>query len=342
MRVRPGAVPDLVATKAGQPQFWSAAARSLTWQTFRDVRSIGWWLAFLYLVVPLCFVLMIRTSDPSLWFLCGLGANIMAGISVFGIDNRTRTHLFLANEGVQPHLVWFIKVLSWVACLFLLMIPTFLVVIAHALSSPRRFTDLWDVSLFSTGVLLGTLAIPIFCGMVIRRGITAAMVAVLLLFLVSFPLMWLFETKMLPSSFLLLVPFAFLAVSFGWSREWMMNRPGAGRWVKLAALLVGWFGALFAAYIYVRVEGVPTLEPSRDAQLFSFTSPTSVSASDNAADLYHQAAQLISPMPAEAYQEVNAKALELCVARPRRCRLAASRRWTGSRCFRRPTPATAK
>ncbi len=77
-----------------------------------------------------------------------------------------------------------------------------------------------------------------------------------------------------------------------------------------AALFLGWFGALSAAYIYVRVEGVPTLDPSRDAQLFSFTTPTSVLASDNAADLYRQAAKLISPMPAERYQEVNAKRLQ--------------------------------
>ncbi len=57
--------------------------------------------------------------------------------------------------------------------------------------------------------------------MVIRRGITAAMVALLLLFVLTLPLMWLFEMKMLPSVFLLLVPLAFLAVSFGWSRDWM-------------------------------------------------------------------------------------------------------------------------
>jgi len=150
-----------------------------------------------------------------------------------------------------------------------------------------------------------TLAISILCGMVIRRGTTAGTVALLVLILVMPPLIGLYAMRMLPSVFWLLVPLAFLAVSFGWSRDWMLDRPGARRWVKLAALLAGCFGALFAAYIAVRVEGVPTLDPVREAQIFQFTTPTSVAAADNGADLYRQAAKSISQMPGEAYQVVQ-------------------------------------
>ncbi len=151
--------------------------------------------------------------------------------------------------------------------------------------------------------MLITLAIPILCGMVIRRGITAGMVAPLVLILGLPPLFGLFAMRMLPSVCLMLVPLAFLTVSFAWSRDWMLDRPGARRWVKLAVLLAGCFGALFAAYIAVRVEGVPTLDPVREAQIFQFTTPTSVSAADNAADLFRQAAKSISSMPLlEAYE----------------------------------------
>ncbi len=119
------------------------------------------------------------------------------------------------------------------------------------------------------GVVLSTLAIPILCGMVIRRGITAGMVALLVLVLVLPVLSGLFAMGMLPRVFFLLVPLAFLAVSFAWSRDWLLDRPGARRWVKLAVLLVGCFGALFAAYVAVRVLGVPTLDPAPRLRSFS-------------------------------------------------------------------------
>ncbi len=49
---------------------------------------------------------------------------------------------------------------------------------------------------------------------------------------------------------------------------------------------------MFAAYIAVRVEGVPTLDPVREAQIFQFTTPTSVAAADNAADLYRHGSEV--------------------------------------------------
>jgi hypothetical protein len=116
---------------------------------------------------------------------------------------------------------------------------------------------------------------------------------------------------MLPGFFFLLVPLAFLAVSLAWSRDWLLDLPGARRWVKLAVLLAGCFGALFTVYVAVRVLGVPTLDPAREAQIFQFSTPDTVSAPDNAADLYRQAARSTQPMPFAAPQVGKANSLEL-------------------------------
>ena len=217
-----------------------------------------------------------------------LTANIIAGISVFGIENHARTHVFLANEGVQPGLVWLVKTSIWLAAMFVLWVLTVLVSAclrwATSLTLGGPLTSLsMHFYLSVGGVVLTTLAIPILCGMVIRRGITAGTVTLLVLILVLPPLFGLFAMEMLPSVFLWLVPLALLAVSFAWSPDWMLDRPGARRWVKLAVLLAGSFGAVFAAYVAVRVEGVPTLDPVRDAEIFTFTTPTSVPAAENAA-----------------------------------------------------------
>ena len=305
LKARPAAVPVEVATRIPrQPWYWPAAARSLTWQAYRELHSVWWWLGLLCLVVPPCFYIG-QKAPYEAWMLCLLTANIVAGTSVFGIENRARTQVFLANEGVQPGLVWLIKTSIWLAAMVTLWILTALVCVLFARLPLGFGPDPAGSLLIFVGLLLITTAIPILCGMVIRRGITAGTVALLILTLVVPALAGLFATRMLPGVFLVLFPLVVLAVSFAWSRDWMMDRPGAGRWIKLAALLAGGFGALFAAYVAVRVQGVPTLEPAREAQIFTFATPTKVAASDNAADLYRQAAKIISPMPGEVYKVIQ-------------------------------------
>ena len=261
LKARPAAVPVEVATRIPrQPWYWPAAVRSLTWQTYRELHSVWWWLGLLCLVVPPCFYIG-QKAPYEAWMLCLLTANIVAGTSVFGIENRARTQVFLANEGVQPGLVWLIKTSIWLAAMVTLWILTALVCVLFARLPLGFGPDPAGSLLIFVGLLLITTAIPILCGMVIRRGITAGTVALLILTLVLPALAGLFATRMLPGVFLVLFPLVVLAVSFAWSRDWMMDRPGAGRWIKLAALLAGGFGALFAAYVAVRVQGVPTLEP---------------------------------------------------------------------------------
>jgi ABC-type transport system involved in multi-copper enzyme maturation permease subunit len=308
---RPAAAPVAVENKVmRRPRFWPAATRSLVWQTLREMRWTWLCLGLLCLAVPPCFYWGQKTPAEA-WMLCILTANIVAGVSVFGIENRAGTQRFLANKGVHPGLVWLIKISTWLTAMVALCVLTAVVVVVFADfnigAGPAPAVALFVLS----GAVLSTLAIPILCGMVIRRGITAGMVALLVLVLVLPVLSGLLAMGTMPSVFFLLVPLAFLAVSLAWSRDWLLDRPGARRWVKLAVLLAGCFGALFAAYVAVRVLGVPTLDPAREAQILQFTTPGAVSAPDNAADLYRQAARSIQPMPLEALRVVQANALEL-------------------------------
>ena len=306
LTARPATAPVAVATRTSRrPRFWPAAARSLAWQTFRDLRSIWWWLALLCLAVPPCFYIGQRAPFEA-WMLCILTANIIAGVSVFGIENRAQDARLSGQRGSSARVGLVGQDVDLAGCHGRdldshLACSALSSVYCGYVSAP--ILNIVDVHSFLVrGVVLITLAIPILCGMVIRRGITAGTVSLLVLILVLPPLFGLSAMEMMPSVFLLLVPLAFLAVSFAWSRDWMLNRPGARRWIKLAVLLAGCFGALFAAYVTVRVQGVPTLEPVREAQIFQFTTPTSAPAAENAADLYRQAAKIdLADTPREAY-----------------------------------------
>ena len=112
---------------------------------------------------------------------------------------------------------------------------------------------------------------------------------------------------MMPVGFLWLLPLALLAVSFAWSPDWMLDRPGARRWIKLALLLAGSFTIVVAGYASYRVASVPSLDPVRDAELFTFTTPVSVPDSENAAGLWRKAISVArsNPEPAQLQQDVN-------------------------------------
>ena len=54
----------------------------------------------------------------------------------------------------------------------------------------------------------------------------------------------LFSMQLMPAWVMLGIPLVILAVSFSWSGEWLLDRPGARRWVKLGLLLFAGFGLL--------------------------------------------------------------------------------------------------
>ena len=50
-------------------------------------------------------------------------------------------------------------------------------------------------------------------------------------------------------------------VSWAWRRDWIMDRPAPGRWLRLGILLSGALAVLFAGYVGFRVWSVPDVGP---------------------------------------------------------------------------------
>ena len=300
--------------KQSRPRYWPAAAWSLAWQALREVRPIVGWLVLLGLAVALLTYLGWSQSQALAWSVYALAAVILAGISVFGIENRARSQAFLTNHGVGPRLVWLVKVGMWVAAMTALGIMFALLVILGAVfagfPSVPSLRGVEGISEFMAGVLgysALVFAVAVLCGMVIRRGITAWLVTVVFCILLAFPLGSLSAMGLVPLWFVWLIPLALLAVSLAWCPDWMLDRPGAWRWVKLAFLLAGSFAVLFAGYVAYRVASVPSLDPARDAELFTFQAPTSVPEAENAAALYRNAVpkDRANVFPLEMWEQVN-------------------------------------
>ena len=246
-------------------------------------------MALIALFVPVLLSLWSRSPDESLyWILFQIGIAIVAGVGIFGSENPARTYRFLAIHGVRPSLVWLVRMAVWVLALGVLFgLAIFGIMLS---GGPRQIPYPALVAVWYLA-----LAISVFCGMTIRRGITAGMVSLMLIFALALPGASLAHMGMMPIWVLILVPTLFLLVSFVWTKEWMLDRPGASKWLKLAVLLVVPFVALFAAYATDRVVSVPTLEPARDAKLFAIRTSANIPADENAAELYRQAGRAITP-----------------------------------------------
>ena len=105
---------------------------------------------------------------------------LVAGVSVFGLENRRRTYRFLVHHGARPGLVWLAKLVTWCFGLALIWAPL-------AYLSPCIEDPVPDGPAASRAV--GTLfaldlplvfAVAVLCGMAIPRGITAGVVALVI------------------------------------------------------------------------------------------------------------------------------------------------------------------
>ena len=104
-------------------------------------------------------------------------------------------------------------------------------------------------------------AVAVLCGMAIRRSITAVVIALVLGLAVTIPLLALVTAHMLPAPALLLVPLGVLVVSWGWSADWLFDRPAPGRGVRLGLLVAAMLGLVTSSYASYRAWGVPDVGP---------------------------------------------------------------------------------
>src|SRR5262249_4516071 len=103
-------------------------------------------------------------------------------------------------------------------------------------------------------------------GMMIPRGITAGVIALVLTIGLGSAQVGMVRTLMMPTWGLAAMPVALLAVSWAWSGDWLLERPAPGRYARLGLLLPAVVGTLLGGYAGVRAWGVsdagPIAEPS--------------------------------------------------------------------------------
>jgi hypothetical protein len=83
-------------------------ARTLAWQTIAE----GWGTWCLLVAIGLVLPALIGPIYLDAWYfasegllLISAGINLLAGASVFGLENRGRTQRFLTHHGARPGLV---------------------------------------------------------------------------------------------------------------------------------------------------------------------------------------------------------------------------------------------
>jgi len=292
---------------------WGPAFLALIWQTAREARSAGLTLVAAggFGFVMLAFLLLAYSppgsaGDAVAWFLLIAAAlGLAAGVNVFGISNRQRDYRFLVHHGVRPGLVWLARVLVWAVpvAAFAWLLDRFGVTWMNGRLGRPMPSPGWLV--VATGFAVGQL-----CGLTIRRPITAGAIGVLAMILLMPPLIALQLLRIVPGEGLALVPLALLLIGLAWSGDWMAERPGAGRWLRLGGL-VGVAGALlFGGFVAYRSRSVPDI-----GNPFERTEAVpAVAAGEGAAAGYRRAAAACIPLPPSRGSVVDFTPVERVIA----------------------------
>jgi ABC-type transport system involved in multi-copper enzyme maturation permease subunit len=281
-----------------RPRSRAAELWSLIRQTLREGRSTWLFLLALGLVCPALF--LISPENPPAPFLVTWNAIIAlaAGASVFGLENRRRTYRFLVHHGARPGLVWLAKLATWCFGMALIWAPlVYLIAVgAGVRTSPGDTGDSVVVTLFCLHLPL-VFAVAVLCGMAISRGITAGVVALVIALLLALAQGGLLAIKMMPTWGLAVLPLAFLAVTWAWSGDWLLDRPAPGRWVRLGLMLAGVLAASFGGYTAWRAWSVADVGPIPMPSAWAAAS-TPLPDDRDAAPLYREAARRLNLAPA--------------------------------------------
>lgn|GEM_PF-3536588 len=274
--------------------------RSLAWMTIRESR--GYWL--LMLGLSLSVTVSTQMSVLAMPLVVFIGIGLMAGLNVFMHENRQRAFGFYVHHGVRPRLVWFTKEFVSFLGFLSLWFVSITVAVCWVSGDPllgmmRGFSSIPQVlSAPIAGpvflAVLNAFAIAQLSGLVIRRGITAGVVALLGYLIFLLPQILLYLGRMIPFWSLLLSPILLFVVSWAWSTDWVFDRPGGRRWIKLALLLVVPSCLLVSLYVGYRAWSLPDVEVSLDRS--RLRSP-SIPPDQNAAELYRVAFHKIHLSP---------------------------------------------
>ena len=259
--------------------------RFLIGETMWEGRTTWYLLLAIGLIFPMVIALHANFRNLSFAIPWNALVALVAGVSVFGLENRRRTYRFLAHHGARPGAVWLAKLLTWCLGLAIIWVP---LVTVH--------TDLGEIPVGPReGLIWLALCLPLvfavaqLCGMVIPRGITAGVITLVIAIALGSIQVALVEGMMMPIWGLAAMPVALLAVTWAWSGDWLLDRPAPGRYVRLGLILAATFGVLLGGYAGVRAWGIPDAGPIAEPSVWAATAP--LPPDRNAADLYREAAR---------------------------------------------------
>jgi hypothetical protein len=267
---------DEVPPSQGTGRF--PVVRRLVWETCCEAGTI--WL--IVLAVSLILPLFTSLYDVALIVIGFPLLTLWAGVSIFGLENRARTYRFYLHHGVRPGVVWSVKVTLWTAALFVIA-PVAVWALSMTAWSRRPIRP--EDVLLALYFILYAFALGEFCGLVIRRAVTAGAIASLLFLLLIWPHWLLIQNLMIPEWTVVLPPLMLLAISWAWSGDWMNDQGGAGRWWRLALLVFVPFSSLLPPYIGYRAWSIPAIGPPFDIQEFRSEVPLD----QNSAEVYRRA-----------------------------------------------------
>jgi hypothetical protein len=292
LRPRQVVVPEPASVDAAA-ESWIRAFRVLLWQTWRESRTLRWLLAGIIWGPLLIGEWSRGFQGYDVMLFTAVLAALIAGVSVFGQENRDRTHRFLANHAARPGLVWLAKLAVWTITLALVGAPLLFAAGTWILWSPGARAA--DSTVAYIAALLNAIAVGQLCGMAIRRGITAFAVTLVSVFAVLSPQFGLLGAHLLHPAWLLATPLAFLAVSWAWSGDWLLDRPGLARWVRLWLWLFLAFATIGLSYAGSRAWGLPDPGPVLGTGSLATAVGQSLPGS-NAAGLYREADRRLVPI----------------------------------------------
>ncbi len=277
-----------------------AEARKLAWQTVKEGRRS--WCLLVVIELACLALILVRLmfgrnafdaqEANGLWVMVNIGVALVAGANVFGLENRSATYRFLNHHGARPRLVWLVKLAVWSAGLALIFSPLLVLAAFFLWRSPRPIEE-WYLFWSLTPLLF--FAVAQLTGMVIRRGITAVVVALVLGLAVAAPQSAFVNYQMLPVEALFVLPAALLAITWAWSGDWLFDRPAPGRWLRLAALVTGASTLITGWYVSYRAWSIP--DRGRVAAPAGWTEAPrrALPAAENAAELYREAWRQLTP-----------------------------------------------
>jgi len=288
---------------AGRRRFaavWLSSLSSLVWQALRETWPVWWPVAVMGVGLPVAWAVGLSPNEATPWLLSLLLVSLILGVNVFNAENRGGTQRFLAHHGARPGVVWLVKLAVGLATaapiwFTVLLLAMYTLASGRSALTPTVWPSLAHFAFYAQGAIVivslftGGFAAGAWCGMVFRRGITAGMVSLVLWLVICLPASFLAFGGLVWPTHLIWIPIGILAVTWAWSGDWLLDRPGFGRWARLGLYSATAAGVLFSAHVAERVWTVPTLDPADRERIFQFARiGAPVPPEENAADLYRE------------------------------------------------------